>query len=126
MSVSKILSVKPYNTSFKARTTITAPESLLSKEDRAKLIEQGKKIGTDEDTIDINISEVKDSDRDPGVRFYNISEKYNITLGPDKFEEKSESSFVYSNADKLYEMNLPKHVIGRHLDKRIQFGLDKE
>ena len=127
MSISKLSMSSPLKSNFKARTTINAPEHLLSKEDRKKLIEQGKKIGTDSDTIDINVSEIKDSDRDPDVKIYNISESYNLTLrNNEKYTVKSNSSFVYSSSDKLYEKNLPKYIIGRHLDNKIKFGLDKE
>lgn len=74
MNISKISS----SSSFKARTHINAPESMLSKDATEALIKQGAKIGRTSDYIDVEVSDVFQKEDEPGVDLYSVKSESQI------------------------------------------------
>ncbi len=106
---------------FKAMTTITAPESLLSQADREYFEEIGSKIGTDRDVIEITISDLHDSKYNKNIKEYSASKYY-------KFDKKSPYpslnlqgiSVPFIKNGELIEEHSPKNYIATAFARLIR------
>ena len=76
--------------SFKARTIIEAPETLLSKKDKKALIKMGEKIGTEKDVIEITIGELKPNYFNPDIEAYDIVKRFKIKAPTEYIIEQTE------------------------------------
>ena len=117
MSIQKISLSIPKKVSFKARTVIQAPDTILSKEDKDRFVKMGKKIGSDKDYIEIRVSELQESDREPGVVYYNLSKRDIIQAKEGEYKSSVISSITYSKNDVLIENNAPEVMIEKFLNQ---------
>ena len=106
-------------TNFKAKIEIEDTENLLSEEDKKYFKFVGKRIGTDSDTIQIKLSGIKDSEKDPDVQYYDMFAKYVFKTNDDCYYGKTEASLMYSKNNKIIEKNLPEKVIERFLKRDL-------
>ena len=93
--------------------------NLLSEEDKKYFKFVGKQIGNDTDTIQIKLSGIKDSEKDPGVQYYDMFAKYIFTTKDDNYYGKTEAPLMYSKDNKIIEKNLPEKVIERFLKRDL-------
>ena len=96
---------------FSAKTKVTAPESLLSKEDKEYFEQLGRRIKPDTDTIEIGISNLYSSKTNPNVQCYDVTK----TMGK---ESDNSSSMLSSTISVPYikngivqEKNSPKNYL---------------
>jgi hypothetical protein len=76
MQISKITSL-----AFGAKTTIIAPSTLLSEDDKNYLKSLGSKIGTDKDSISITLSDLQTTPINQNVQAYRITRKARFEIG---------------------------------------------
>lgn len=93
--------------------------NLLSEEDKKYFKFVGKQIGNDTDTIQIKLSSIKDSEKDPDVQYYDMFAKYVFKTNDDCYYGKTEASLMYSKNNKIIEKNLPEKVIERFLKRDL-------
>lgn len=106
---------------FAARVTIEAPESLLRKEDREKLINKAQKIGTNNDTIEIKLGSLKPNKVTSRVVGYDVEKKIMLKVN-DKFViEETESTLPYLFEGEVIEQSDPKKYIARVLDRISEY-----
>ena len=120
MSISKIGISALLKTNFKAHTTITAPESLLSKENKEYFEEIGAKIGIDSDVIEISVSDLFDSKIDPSVKMYKARKKYSITNDNNVISVDNSIDIPYIKRGELVEKNSPKNYIKNIFDRLLK------
>ena len=118
MNVSKVSMMSPMV--FKAQTTIKAPESLLSKEDRDYFESVGSEIGKPTDTINITISDLHDTKRNPNVKTYTATKEYHFEQPTRLNSIKSNIEVPYIKNGEVVEKNSPKNYIANALKKLIQ------
>lgn len=111
MNISKI-SGNSINT-FKAQTKITAPEHLLSKEDREYFEELGKRYKTPNDSIEISISELHPSTAKPEVQCYTVEKTINIRTANGNSTDKSQNAIPYIKNGVTVENNSPKNYLSK-------------
>ena len=118
MNVSRVTMAGPL--AFKAQTTIKAPESLLSKEDREYFESVGQAIGTPADTIEITISDLQDSKSNPTVKTYKVTKNYHFENSQNRFEKQGTINIPYIKNGEVVEKNSPKNYIAQTLEKLIK------
>jgi hypothetical protein len=108
MQISKIISP-----AFCAKTTITAPKSLLSDEDAAYLKDLGSKIGTDKDSISITLSELQSGSMAPNIQSYRLTRKARFEVGKTLHIIDNSKMVPYLNNGKELPHAVPKkYLIG--------------
>ena len=106
--------------SFKARTIIEAPETLLSKKDKKALIKMGEKIGTEKDVIEITIGELKPNYFNPDIESYDIIKKFKIKAPTEYIMEHTESTIPYLVAGEPLSITTPKIYLEKMFKKLAQ------
>ncbi|MBR6098186.1 hypothetical protein IKP85_00400 [bacterium] len=71
-----------YSPEFTAKTTVIAPENLVSKQEVKSLVKLGSQIGEKTDSIKISISGLLPSKRNPKIKGYDV--KATFTLNKSK------------------------------------------
>lgn len=118
MNINKIsLMASPLKSNFKAQTRINAPEEFLSREEKEYFEELGSKIGTDKDTIEINISELHDSKFNPDVKMYTAEKKYHIQKENGFSEIDNKMDIPYIKNGEVIEKNSPLNYINKIFER---------
>jgi len=118
MNVSKVSMAQPL--SFHAKTTINAPESLLSKEDKAYFENIGSKLGTNKDTIEISIGELEQSECEPDVTGYRCNKVIKQKTSKSASTNQSSIFVPYIVDGKVNEKTSPKNYLQRIFNRMSQ------
>ena len=109
MNISKINLAAPV--AFGAKTTIEAPESMLSKDNKAYLESLGSKIGTPEDTIKFTVSDLQENKIYPNSKSYVVKKFYQLS----NLIDSSSKSVPFIKNGTILEQNAPKNYIEKVL-----------
>lgn len=96
---------------FSAKTKVTAPESLLSKEDKEYFEQLGKRIKPDTDTIEIGISNLYSSKTNPNVQCYDVTKTMGSKGDNSSSMQSSTISVPYVKDGIVQEKNSPKNYL---------------
>lgn len=96
---------------FSAKTKVTAPESLLSKEDKEYFEQLGRRIKPDTDTIEIGISNLYSSKTNPDVQCYDVTKTMGKESDNSSSMQSSTISVPYIKNGIVQEKNSPKNYL---------------
>lgn len=96
---------------FSAKTKVTAPESLLSKEDKEYFEQLGRRIKPDTDTIEIGISNLYSSKTNPNVQCYDVTKTMGSKGDNSSSMQSSTISVPYIKNGIVQEKNSPKNYL---------------
>ncbi len=96
---------------FSAKTKVTAPESLLSKEDKEYFEQLGRRIKPDTDTIEIGISNLYSSKTNPNVQCYDVTKTMGKESDNSSSMQSSTISVPYIKNGIVQEKNSPKNYL---------------
>ena len=96
---------------FSAKTKVTAPESLLSKEDKEYFEQLGRRIKPDTDTIEIGISNLYSSKTNPNVQCYDVTKTMGKESDNSSSMQSSTISVPYIKNSIVQEKNSPKNYL---------------
>ena len=99
------------NTAFIAQTKITAPETLLSSEERKYFEELGKQYKTSDDFIEISITDLHASANKPNVQIYTVSKTIKGNSANGNYTDESQMSVPYIKDGIVIEKNSPKNYL---------------
>lgn len=101
---------------FKAKTTINAPEELLSKKDKKELIKYGQQIGTDKDIIEISISSLKPNYFNKNILGYDLTKKVELNSPKKLIMEETEITLPLVIEGKPLQLTSPQSYISKMLN----------
>ncbi len=109
---------------FKAKTTINAPEALLSKKDKEELIRQGHQIGTDKDIIEISLSNLKPNYFNKNILGYDLRKKIELKSPKKIIIEDTKSTLPHIIDGIPLQLTNPQYYISKMLNSLAQLFLD--
>ena len=107
---------------FSAKTKITAPSSLLSKEDKEYFEQLGKKIKPDSDTIEIGVSNLYSSKTNPNVQCYDVTKTIGKEGNISSSSQSSTISVPYIKNGVCQEKNSPKNYLEKLFSRWLKDG----
>ncbi len=120
MSVQRVsIAASPLKINFKAKTKILAPEELLSKKDKEFFEKLGSKIGTDNDIIEISISNLHCAESNPDVKAYTVSKMYMIQKNNSISTIKNRREIPYIKSGEIEEKNSPFNYINTTFERLL-------
>ncbi len=93
--------------SFKAKTQINAPETMLSGKDKAYFEELGKKYRAPQDILEITISNLYHNEKSPEVECYNVTKAIKTSSST----MQSTKAIPYRKGGVTIEKNSPKNYL---------------
>ena len=109
MNISKVNLAAPL--AFGAKTTIVAPENMLSKDSKSYLESLGNKIGKPTDTIKFTIGDLQENKISPNSKAYMLTNFYKLS----NLVEQHSRPVPYIKNGEIIEKNSPKNYIEKLL-----------
>lgn len=97
--------------SFGAKTTIIAPEKLISKQQQEYLINLGKKVGKESDILNFSVSDLHSAANNPNVKTYTIMKQSSIDSAAGSTISQSSKEVPYEKNGVVMEKNSPFNYI---------------
>ncbi len=119
MNISKISMVQPL--SFEARTKITAPDKLLTKDDKSYFKKLGEKLGTSDDSIQISVGKLHHCEINPAVEGYNMETEISMQDRTYTYNSYSSEFIPFVKNGTPIEGNSPKEKIQKTFNEIIEF-----
>ena len=107
---------------FSAQTKVTAPENLLSKEDKEYFEQLGKKIKPDSDTIEIGVSNLYSSKVNSDVQCYDVTKTIRKKGDNSSSMQSSTISVPYVKNGVVQEKNSPKNYLEKLFSRWLNNG----
>lgn len=101
---------------FGAKTTIVAPENMLSKDSKAYLESLGDKIGNAADTIKFTVGDMQENKIHPNSKSYKLTNFYKLS----NLVEQHSRPVPYIKNGEIIEKNSPKNYIEKLLENLMK------